>query len=290
MGQISELKCSWFLLSPLFVFLPLSTLPWKLFSAASRMSPAHCTSLTRSWQWVLVNSSAYRRRTWCYRCGCLICRRKTSFLDLSNVIAGKVNLRRRHAGGKTMFRLFSSPPSLRRQERLFFPLPPLFAVLPSDPFKTHLSPRSSATPLLRFEQALYLNVHGCTAGFELWCVCACAAACASDGWFVTRVWSQPFGAGPLGLYDALVLWFIFFFTAKSFRPPPPRCGPQPSPRAPADRLPALTLKEFKTSSPDTLRCFVTRWYFERDTSPCGLIFTVLLKPKKPPQHSDTNRM
>lgn len=121
MGQISELKCSWFLLSPLFVFLPLSTRPWKLFSAASRVSPAHCTSPTRSWQWVLVNSSAHRRRTWCYRCGCLICRRKTSFLDLSNVIAGKVNLRRRRAGGKTMFRLLSSPPSLRRLERLFFP-------------------------------------------------------------------------------------------------------------------------------------------------------------------------
>lgn len=55
MGEISELKCSWFLRSPLFVFFPLSTRLWKLFSTRPL---AHCTSQTRSWHWGLVNSSA----------------------------------------------------------------------------------------------------------------------------------------------------------------------------------------------------------------------------------------
>lgn len=232
------------------------------------MSPALCTSLTRSWQWVLVNNNARRHLPWRYRCGCLLCWRKTSYLDLSNVIAGKVNRRRRHAGGKTMFCHFSSPPSLRRPRCLFFPSPLLFAVLPSDPFKTHLSTRSPPSP--RFEQALYLNVHSCTAGFEWWCVCVqelCVWRMICDKTVESALWCRT--AGALGCPCSLVYLFIFT-TAKSLHPPPLCCGLQPSLRAAADRLPASTLKEFKTSSPNTHRSLVTWWYFERDTSPFGL--------------------
>lgn len=96
-------------------------------------------------------------------------------------------------------------------------------------------------------------------------------------------------AGARGCPCSLLYIFIFT-TAKSLRPPPPRCGLQPSPLAPADRLPASTLKEFRTSSPDTLWRFVTRWYFERDTSPCQLMFTVRWKQEKTSQQTDTNWM
>lgn len=182
-----------------------------------RRSLAHCTSLTPSR--VLVNISVRRHLTWCFfRCGCLLCRRKTSYLDLSNVIAGKVNLGRRHARGKTMFCHFSS---LRRLESPFFPLSSpssMSLLLIRLKLTCLLAAQPLPLPLLRFwTRSLFKCASLYSQIWVLVCTCASAARLTDDLW-------QDCGVSPLvwdrwgsrmPLFCAL---FIYFHHSEIFPP------------------------------------------------------------------------